>query len=285
MSEPNTPAPAFRYDPAEAVHGSAFLTPVYFNKQVLTRYLYDSRFSCAFVSETYGSIDGPEFYISFGINRNGAVILWLGDLEKLPLNERFYWLSENREPENDLASEFYDAQIESVFTEPPAVIRCLNEPGKFNARFHLKYSVHLYRDRSIEERVEDTRRYSRLLLNNVDDFKRFVSEFNEIINENTNNAEIRRLLSQRRIPFRDGLKGNKLLELVYENVLSDNENLVAPFFHLYDLRLWAAHSTGDGNLESVAKALRTDPKDYKGIMEALIVEMNASIQRLLEKIA
>jgi hypothetical protein len=285
VSETSTSAPAFRFDPAEAVHGSAFLTPVYFNKQVLTRFLYDSRFSCAFVSETYGSIAGSEFYISFGINRNGAIIVWLGDLEKLPLNERFYWLSENRDPENEVASEFFDAQIECVFTEPPAVIRCLNELGKFNARFHQKYSVHLYRDRSIEERIEDTRRYGRLLLNNVDDFKRFVSEFNEIINENTNNAEILRLLGERGIPFKAGLKGNKLLELVYENVLSDKENLVAPFFHLYDLRLWAAHSTGDGNLESVAKALRADSKDYKGIMEALIVEMNASIQRLLEKIA
>jgi hypothetical protein len=284
MSEPNTNAPAFRYDPSEAVHGSAVLTPVYFNKQVLTRYLYDSRFSCGFVSETYGSIDGPEFYISFGINGQGAVILWLGDLEKLPLNERYYWLSENREPENDAASEFYDAQIECVFTEPPAVIRCLNELGKFNAQFHQKYSVHLYRDRSIEERIEDTRRYGRLLLNNVDDFKRFVSEFNEIINENTNNAEIRRLLSERGIPFRDGLKGNKLLELVYENVLADRENLVAPFFHLYDLRLWADHSMGDENLEFVAKALRTESKDYKGIMEALILEMNASIERLLQKV-
>src|SRR5688572_8073322 len=117
----------FEFDPDEAVHGTAFLTPLYFNRQVLTRYLYDSRFRCEFASETYGTVYGEEFFISFGLNRNGTVIAWHGDIEQLPIRERFYWLVENKPSEHEIASEFYDGQIECQFTEPPAIIQCLNK--------------------------------------------------------------------------------------------------------------------------------------------------------------
>ena len=101
----------------------------------------------------------------------------------------------------------------------------------------MKFGVHLHHDRSIEERIEETRRYKRLVLNNADDFKRFVSEFNEIINENTDDTELRRILAERSIPIPIGAKGNKLLQAVYEGILDDTDNLIAPFFYLYDLRV------------------------------------------------
>jgi Integrase core domain len=69
----------FEWDAAESFGGDQYLTPVYFNKQVLIRYLYDSRFYCDFASETYGTVGNDDFRIPFGINRNGTVIAWLGD--------------------------------------------------------------------------------------------------------------------------------------------------------------------------------------------------------------
>jgi hypothetical protein len=284
MNTPTRNVLTFEWNPGEAVHGNQFLTPVYFNKQVLTRYLYDSRFSCEFASETYGTVYGPDFDISFGINKNGSVLAWLGDLqERIPVRERFYWLVENKAPENEVASEFYDAQIDVQFTPPPAVIRCLNMLAKLNALFHQKLGVHLYHDRSIEERVEETRRYKRLVLNNVDDFKRFISELNEIINENANNTELRRILAERSVPVLSGTKGNKLLQAVYESVLSDTENLIGPFFWLYDLRLWADHSMGSEKLEEVARSLGVQPHDYQQLLEALIAAINSSAERLCAK--
>ena len=285
MTSPQRNVLTFQWDPAESIGGDRFFTPVYFNRQVLTRYLYDSRFSCEFASETYGTVYGPDFYISFGINKNGSVIAWLGDLQdEIPVRERFYWLVENKEPENESTSEFYDAQINVHFTEPPVVIRCLNTLAKFNANFHQKFGVHLYHDRSIEERIEETRRYKRLLLNNADDFKRFISEFNEIINENTNNTEIRRLLVEKDVTVRTGTKGNNLLQSVYESILADTDNLIGPFFFLYDLRLWAGHSIGDKKLEAIAKKLGVQPHDYQQLMEALIAAINVSAEKLLAKI-
>jgi hypothetical protein len=275
----------FESDPAEAINGNPYLTPLYFNKQVLTRYLYDSRFSCEFVSETYGTIRGPEFDISFGINRNESVIAWLGDLQdQIPIRERFYWLVENKPPENDIASEFYDAQIGAAFTPPPATIRCLNSLAKLNALFHQKFGTHLYHDRSIEERIEETRRYKRLVLNNEDDFKRFISELNEIINENTNNAELRKILAAKCIAVASGSRGNKLLESVYKSVLGDTENLIAPFFWLYDLRLWADHSMNNDNLEQVAATLHVGAHNYQPLLEALIAAISSSAESLIARV-
>ena len=275
----------FQWDDAESLGGDGFLTPVYFNRQVLVRYMYDSRFTCEFASETYGTIHGDDFYIPFGINVNGSVVAWLGDLQtRIPMRERFYWLVENKNPEGDARSEFYDAQVNAQFTEPTAIVRALNSLSKLNADFHKKFGVHLYRERSIEERVEETRRYKRLLLNNVDDFKRFVSELNEIINENANNPELRKMLSAQGLTVTTGSKGNKLLAAVYKAVLHDTNNLIAPFFYLYDLRLWADHSMSDDLLVGVATKLGGNVNDYQGLMELLAQAINDSSTRLSELI-
>lgn len=283
MNQPQRNVLTFQWDPAESLGGDGFLTPVYFNRQVLVRYLYDSRFTCEFASETYGTVHGDDFYISFGLNANGSVVAWLGDLQsRIPVRERFYWLVENKEPEGDAKSEFYDAQVNAKFTEPPAVIRALNALSKLNAGFHKKFGVHLYHGRSIEERVEETRRYKRLLLNNVDDFKRFVSELNEIINENANNPELRRLLDARGVTVNSGSKGNKLLAAVYEAVLHDRSNLIAPFFYLYDLRLWADHSMSEDTIKNVAAKLGGSVDDYQRLLELLIQAIDESSNQLLE---
>lgn len=283
MNRPQRNVLTFQSDPAESLGGDGFLTPVYFNRQVLVRYLYDSRFTCAFASETYGTVYGEDFHMPFGINANGSVVAWLGDLQtRIPVRERFYWLVENKEPEGDARSEFYDAQVNAKFTEPPAVIRALNSLAKMNAGFHKKFGVYLYHERSIEERIEETRRYKRLLLNNVDDFKRFLSELNEIINENSNNSELRRLLDARGVAVKPGSKGNKLLAAVYETVLHDTNNLIAPFFYLYDLRLWADHSMSEDTIKNVAGKLGGAIDDYQRLMELLVTAINDSSERLFE---
>lgn len=283
MNRPQRNVLTFQSDPAESLGGDGFLTPVYFNRQVLVRYLYDSRFTCAFASETYGTVYGEDFHMPFGINANGSVVAWLGDLQtRIPVRERFYWLVENKEPEGDARSEFYDAQVNAKFTEPPAVIRALNSLAKLNAGFHKKFGVYLYHERSIEERIEETRRYKRLLLNNVDDFKRFLSELNEIINENSNNSELRRLLDARGVAVKPGSKGNKLLAAVYETVLHDTNNLIAPFFYLYDLRLWADHSMSEDTIKNVAGKLGGAIDDYQRLMELLVTAINDSSERLFE---
>src|SRR3546814_5635219 len=45
--------------------------------------------------------------------------MWLGDVAKLPKFEQYYLMSENRPSDHCIASEFYDGQIECIFTDPP----------------------------------------------------------------------------------------------------------------------------------------------------------------------
>jgi hypothetical protein len=98
---------------------NGFLTPVFFNRTVLTKYDADPRYLVEFASPTYGLIrfEG-EFSFPFGINRDGNLIMWLGDIAKLPKPEQYYLMSENRPSDHSLGSEFYDAQIECKFTDP-----------------------------------------------------------------------------------------------------------------------------------------------------------------------
>lgn len=272
--------PQFRFDPKESLTPDGYLTPVYFNKEVLVRYSYDSRFSCEFHSDTYGTVFGSEFDIEFGVNSNGSVVAWLGDLEKLPLAERYVWLAENKEPEANAASEFFEGQINAEFTEEPSALRCLNALERLNNGFHQKFSDFLYHERSIEARIEEARRYKRMILDSVDDFKRFVTELNEIINERINNSQLRKFLDARSLAYADGAKGNKLLEVVYRGVLGDSSNLIAPFYYLYDIRLWAAHNMSDEKLTEVARKLGKAPVANSDLWEALVAELERSSNRL-----
>jgi hypothetical protein len=189
----------FEYDPEELGHLGPCLTPVYFNKQLLTRYVYDAGFKCEFASATYGTIYADKWLISFGINKQGAVIAWLGDISRLPLRERFYWLVENIPSQHDYASEFYDGQIEIQYTPPPPAVQTLNAITSFNAKVELKFGFPLYFRRSVEGRIEDVARYSRLILANRDDFVRFVTELSGIITEAVNSNDIRAHLTTKTI--------------------------------------------------------------------------------------
>ena len=65
-----------------------YLTPVFFNKKILLKYLNDPKYCVTYATDTFGSIyRGQTHLIAFGINRNGRVITWLGDLDRLPRKE------------------------------------------------------------------------------------------------------------------------------------------------------------------------------------------------------
>lgn len=83
-----------------------FLTPVYFNKEVLIKFDNRPDYRVSFASKTYGEIrKNDDFSISFGINDSDKVIMWLGDIAKLPLNEQYYLRSENIDSNHRIGKE------------------------------------------------------------------------------------------------------------------------------------------------------------------------------------
>ncbi|UYK87057.1 hypothetical protein [Xanthomonas sacchari] len=111
----------FRYSAAEHffipglvrnIPSDGYLTPVYFNRNVLTKYQYGEGYGIQSRTESFGSISistGCGF--PFGVNRAGNVVMWLGDLVGLDARELHYLYSENIDPQYDLHSDFYDSQI------------------------------------------------------------------------------------------------------------------------------------------------------------------------------
>jgi len=122
-----------------------FLTPVFFNIAVLNKYSQHPEYKLELFSETYGTIwKEDEWYISFGINRNKRVIMWLGDIDKLPENEKYYLRSENVESDHEIHSEFYDAQIEVQFSNPSVQSTVFHKRKKLNDIVEKKYRFDLY---------------------------------------------------------------------------------------------------------------------------------------------
>jgi hypothetical protein len=58
--------------------------------------------NCA--STTYGTIYAS--IIAFGINKHGKLVMWLGDIAKLPESEQYYLRSENVASDHCKGSEF-----------------------------------------------------------------------------------------------------------------------------------------------------------------------------------
>tara|TARA_B110000902_G_C14234963_1_gene560297 strand:+ start:799 stop:1629 length:831 start_codon:yes stop_codon:yes gene_type:complete len=109
-----------------------FLTPVFFNISVLNKYSQNPDYKLDLFSETYGNIShSDEWIISFGVNKSNKIILWLGDIDTLPENEKYYLRSENTESDHDIQSEFYDAQIDVQFSDT----------SKQSTTFHLRKEV------------------------------------------------------------------------------------------------------------------------------------------------
>jgi hypothetical protein len=115
----------FLYDPDDYFYipglyrsfDEGFLQPVFFRREVLFKYDNMPGYSITFASTTYGTINTTDSYISFGVNRRGHVVMWLGDIATLPDTEQYHLRSENVPSDHALGSEFYDGQIEIVYTQ------------------------------------------------------------------------------------------------------------------------------------------------------------------------
>jgi hypothetical protein len=111
----------FKYSPAEHffipglirdIPSNGYLTPVYFNKNVLVRYEHADGYSVSSKTDSFGVIHiGESCTIPYGLNASRNVVMWLGDIVRLDRKEVLYLYSENIEPQYDLHSDFYDNQI------------------------------------------------------------------------------------------------------------------------------------------------------------------------------
>lgn len=258
-----------------------FLTPVFFDPEVLLRYFY--RFNdteITFYSETYGGISSSDFHMAFGINENGKVIAWYGDLKDLPSKEKALFQGHNCASDHKIDSEFFDAQMNVVYTSPIKEIQLIRSLEEINALCSSRYGFSPFLTKiDIKLLRRHASKYKRTSFGNLDDVKMAVNDWNQSLIESIDKDSIRGFLQERGVSLSSQIGSNKVLERFVIDILGDTNNTIAPMFYLYDLRIWATHKDAEENFQKVAISLGknadVDPNDlYNVLIDKLCVFAN-----------
>ena len=220
-----------------------FLQPVFFKKEVLLKYDNHPDYRVQFASTTYGQIITDEDdYISFGINRHGNVVMWLGDIAKLPDTEQFYLRSENVASDHSLGSEFYDGQIECVFTPRTKEDELFRLRSEFLGKSFTKFAVSLGH---LEAAALDLAlSFNPPVIDTPKERRHVADTLNKIYLESLDNGELDRILTTLKAKS-PGSGSLKRLQTILQTV-APTENisdLMSPLYVLYDLRVAYSHLT------------------------------------------
>ena len=232
-----------------------FLTPVFFNRRVLIKFDHSENYEIKFASRTYGTIYADDSYISFGINSNNNVVLWLGDIATLPESEQYYLRSENIPSDHDLDSEFYDGQIECKFTDVTPEDDLVSARSAFleaaKRRFGLSIS-HL--DDETLKAVGDF--YSPTEFTNREQ-QRLSVLICQICIESLNSKALKELIVDRGADPKS-LGTIKLLQLLLEKECSESNIsiILSPMYVAYDLRIANAHLTSTERTKDIMNSVK-----------------------------
>lgn len=249
-----------------------FLTPVFFNLAVLDKYSHHPDYVLDLFSETYGDVRfKDQWNISFGINKNKKVIMWLGDIDKLNEEEKYYLRSQNIESDHEIHSEFYDAQLEVIPSPPSIQSKAFHKRKEVGKAVRNAYGFDLF---SLEGEVQN-------VLMNIDkpifwekkNVMHFFNSLNQIFVESVNVKSLKSYLLSNGVKESDLEKkgGMKLMEIWWNKISCGNdENVIGPFFVLYDLRMICSHLQSD----------EATDKLYASICDRLKLERNSGYEKI-----
>lgn len=260
-----------------------FLTPVFFNIEVLLKYIHHPDYGLDIGADTFGYIyKSDEHFITFGINENNKVIMWLGDVSNLSVEEQFYLRSENIQSDHSIGSEFYEAEIEVTWANASAEGTLLKQRLEFNEKVRSHFGLTIAQLDTETLRV--AKNIHKILINTNDAFKDLMIPLNELLVEAINNKDIRNKIKEEYPELKEEIKdkkGIKLLQLWLEKNTDsiDINTEIAPLFVLYDLRLVSAHLYSDESREDLLNScclrlgLQKDERNYIVIANTLIEKL------------
>lgn len=261
-----------------------FLTPVFFKREVLLKYDNSPSYWVQFASTTYGTIYTGEEYISFGINKNGLVVMWLGDIAKMPVSEQYYLRSENVPSDHSIGSEFYESQIECVFTEASREDRLFRARSAFIEASFKRFAKKIaHMDHEV---MNLALAFNGPVVDTEKERRHVADTLNKIYIESFDNAALGDVLKSLGGDPKS-LRSLKRLQGILERALpsEDINSLLSPLYVLYDLRVAYSHLASAekqrDKFQSVVDRLGIDASVsltdlYNHLMETLI----ATFERL-----
>lgn len=250
------------------------LMPVFFRKEVLTKYYSDAqRYK---VADSHIWCSGA-WSLRVDNNHTEFVVVYLGDLGELPSREQLYWKSFNIPPEGSISQTYYDRTVLGKWVEP-------QEPSLlFKARYQRfrsdwleKVGWDLFKPLS----PADAYTFETLHVpsdGNQGEFDTQTLALAKVLIERINEAEI-----AKHIVLEEGDKGIAKLE----------KYLVAAGFHgagsrlellrnLQGLRSGPAHVKGDSYLRA-ARHFQVDEKGYSSAFAGILGYATEFINQLAE---
>ena len=269
-------------------HDPGFLTPVFFNVDVLLKFDNSPEYRISFASKTYGDIrKGDDYSISFGINEYRKVIMWLGDIATLPENEQYYLRSENVVSNHAIGCEFYDGQIECIFTDLSPEDELIKARSQFHESAYKKFGQRItHLDKETLTLIED---FTPPVVETEKEIRHMVDLLNKINIESLDSAVVGKLLQDRGID--DGkLGGLKRLQKLFEHeyLNEDIATIVSPLFVLYDLRVAYLHLTPTDKRQEMISfsckrlGLTTTLPKFADIYSRMLTALTQSYERLAE---
>jgi hypothetical protein len=270
------------------------LTPVFFKKEVLAKYYDEPGYEIVYSSDTYGTIyHVSEMVLSFGINRNEKVIVWLKDLDRITENNKYHFRSYNVKSDHDIGSSFYFSQIMIGYGEMSTEKKLVKLRSEFQVLFFNKFKFRIFRTDINENKF--IKRIIHQIKFNTKDFEHTINNLNKLFIECINVSDIKNhLLTRNKYNSKDleGLRSLKSFEKFIDSNFPNCQSkiLLKPFFILYDLRIISDHLMSEEEEEKkwneCMKRLNLSPdeKDYKKIYTTLIKTLLDSYQELKEKV-
>jgi hypothetical protein len=230
-----------------------YLTPVFFDKDVLLHYNNHPDYTVKLYSFSSGNIyyKGERlFNWGFGINRSGKIFKWLGDLsedfkdeEMKPHLRRFQ--ASNVPSDHDIVSKFYFSQ--NPFSYEDAFQKSDNEYRLFNLKSDFEYKIKNEFKFNLSKLDIDAviAYYKHPILDERDQIFEAYLKLDKLINENLEQDNLKSILLKNGLAKEDikGFRSLKLFTLFVSHILkkADAEQLVTPLFVLNDLRQLHGH--------------------------------------------
>ena len=237
--------PGLCYDEEHSVEG--FLTPVYFTKRVLLYFMQDPEYKVKLGAETYGYFRfKDEWEIPFGINRNGKVVFWLGDLNDLDSMTLSIMKPHNIDSDHQLiVSEFYAAQMCCIWSEPNRELKICSQKNELFKAISSIYNISLFHlENEIKQQKEN---YVKPVLITERSIEPTINMLHKVLIEGVNIQEFRKLHLQLGRPQDDKYKewkSIKFYETLLERIIVNGEDvreIIAPLYLLNDFRQYYDH--------------------------------------------